>query len=274
MNEINKELTVDDLFIDNRNIYTHIIYQYEDPGLHHHSFIEFFYVLDGQCIHFINNENIKISAGDAYLLTPNDTHRFFKIDANFLHRDIIFKEEYFKSFCNLYAPDFYEKLTNDSLIKHFKLTNQQIDHLEMLMQQINQNENVDLIAANTCSFIINTLIDANLKETANSYPVWISRLISLLSSPENFKTPIKSLTGRFPYRIEYICRTFKKIVGQTITNYFNEQKMKYAYYLLQSSNYSIEEICNRINFNNISHFYRLFKKTFNITPKKVSSFNN
>ena len=171
MNEINKELTVDDLFIDNRNIYTHIIYQYEDPGLHHHSFIEFFYVLDGQCIHFINDENIKISAGDAYLLTPNDTHRFFKIDANFLHRDIIFKEEYFKSFCNLYAPDFYEKLTNDSLIKHFKLTNQQIDHLEMLMQQINQNENVDLIAANTCSFIINALIDANLKETEVPYAI-------------------------------------------------------------------------------------------------------
>ena len=44
---------------------------------------------------------------------------------------------------------------------------------------------------------------------------------------------------------------------------------KYAYTLLQTSSYSIEQICERINFHNISYFYRLFKKSFQITPRQV-----
>ena len=45
--------------------------------------------------------------------------------------------------------------------------------------------------------------------------------------------------------------------------------MRYAYTLLQSSSYSVEEICDRINFNNVSYFYRLFKKSFHMTPRQV-----
>lgn len=62
-------------------------------------------------------------------------------------------------------------------------------------------------------------------------------------------------------------------MGMTITDYFNEQKMKYAYSLLRSSSYSIEQICERINFNNTSYFYRLFKKHFGVTPKEVTKQN-
>ena len=63
------------------------------------------------------------------------------------------------------------------------------------------------------------------------------------------------------------------MIGITITDYFNEQKMKYAYSLLKSSSYSIEQICERINFNNTSYFYRLFKKQFGVTPKEVTKQN-
>lgn len=270
--ELDKRLTANDFFANDRNVYTHMIYNYEDPGLHNHAFIEFFYVLDGQCLHFINDKTLKISSGDAYLLTPGDSHRFHKLGTNFLHRDIIFRTEYFRAFCDLYAPDLYEKLLDGTFQKNFSLTNPQLNRLESLTQplMLDSEANVDLIAGNLCTSILNVVLENNLQNNADNYPAWISRLLSLLSTPENFRTDQQTLTGMFSYRPEYICRTFKKTVGKTVTDYFNEQKMKYAHLLLQSSAYSVEQICERININNVSYFYRLFKKHFNITPREVS----
>ena len=262
--EIDKELTEGDFLSKKQNIFTHMIYRYEDPGLHHHAFIEFFYVLDGSCIHFINNKSQTIQCGDACLLTPGDTHRFLQCESNFLHRDIIFRTSYFQAFCDLYSPNLFNDLKNGDYIKSFSFSNRQINRLEELIHPIvcGNDKNSDLLAGTICSYIINTLIEHNAQIENEKIPAWISRLISLLSAPENFKIDQQKLIDYFSYSHAYICRTFKKTVGKTITDYFNEQKLKYAYSLLQSSDYSIEQICERINFSSIPHFYRIFHHLF------------
>lgn len=264
-------ITNDKLFGTSSNIYTHMILNYEDPGLHRHEFIEFFYCIDGQCLHYLDGSTEKISYGDAFLLTPNSEHRFENLGSKFLHRDIIFKTDYFKSVCDIYSTALYDKLYSGEYNKKIALTSQQINRLEALVQCVTLNEGADLnvYTATICTYIINAILEKNLDIQKNNYPVWVSRLLSLLSAPENFKTDQQTLISAFSYSQEYICRTFKKLIGKTITDYFNEQKMKYAYSLLHSSNYSIEQICEMINFNNTSYFYRLFKKHFNITPREV-----
>lgn len=268
----NEELREEDFLIKDQNIFTHMIYCYEDPGVHHHSFIEFFYVLDGSCLHLINNETQTIRCGDACLLMPNDTHRFQQCELCYLHRDIIFRTSYFKSFCDLYSPNLFDSLINGVYKKDLRLSNQQINQLESLIQPIicDDKQNTDLFAGIICSYIINALIEHNKHIEYTKFPAWVSRLMSVLSSPKNFKLDQQTVMRSFSYTPEYICRTFKKTVGKTITDYFNEQKMKYAYSLLQSSNYSIEQICERINFGSIPYFYRMFKKHFNMTPRGVS----
>ena len=266
-------LTLDQLFTYDKDVYTQMILSYENPGLHRHEFIEFFYVLDGQCVHVLDETEKTISCGDAFLLTPNNVHTFLPLEKNFMHRDVIIDLGYFKKICNMYSGNLYEHFLSDKNFKQLTFSNYQLNRLEMLAQQIKTDYNYQDNALNctVCTFIINAYLEHNLNIAANNYPAWISRLLSLLSAPENFKTDQQLIISAFSYSQEYICRTFKKIIGVTITDYFNEQKMKYAYSLLQSSSYSVEQICERINFNNISYFYRLFKKHFGITPKEVLS---
>ena len=97
MNE--NRLTIEQLFTDNKNVHTKMILSYEDPGLHSHEFIEFFYVLDGQCIHYLDGKEQIISCGDTFTLTPNNSHTFLAIEKTFMHRDIIIQPEYFKKIC-------------------------------------------------------------------------------------------------------------------------------------------------------------------------------
>lgn len=269
-------LLLNQLFTYKKNVYTQMILSYEDPGQHSHEFIEFFYVLDGQCIHSLNGAEKNISCGDAFLITPNNVHTFLPFGKNFMHRDIIITTDYFKKICNLYSNNLYDQFLSDKNFKHLTFSNNQLNKLEMLAQQLktDYNEQDDKLDCMVCTYIINAFLEKNLNIAANNYPAWVSRLLSLLSAPENFKTDQQYIiSGAFSYSQEYVCRTFKKITGVTITNYFNEQKMKYAYSLLLSSSYSIEQICERINFNSVSYFYRLFKKHFGITPKEVLSNN-
>lgn len=238
--------------------------------MHCHEFVEFFYVLQGQCMHSLDGTTNKITSGDAYLLTPNNIHHFKNLGTSFLHRDIMFKNDYFKSVCDMYSLDLYDNFTSNLFSKQIKLTSEQINQLESFIQPISLNNDTsdDIFASTICTFIINAVLEQNLDFKTN-YPIWITRLLSLLSAPENFNIDQQMLLSPFPYSQEYICRTFKKLIGKTITDYFNEQKMKYAHSLLHSSSYSIEQICTFINFNNVSYFYRLFKKHFNITPREV-----
>lgn len=269
MVQLGKHLTNDDFFNSDYNIFTHLILHYEDPGPHSHDFIEFFYVLGGQCLHNLNKVIDTVSIGDACLLTPTDSHTFKNIDYTFLHRDIIFKTDYFKAMCRQYSENLYDKLESGEWDKHFTLNNQQMNYLEEIVQPATQpnNPNIDLITGNVCSFIINALIEHNLKIAKNKSIPWISRLLALLSTPENFKTDLQILLSAFPYSKEHICRTFKKATGKSLTDYFNEQKLQYAHTLLQSSTLSVEQICETLNFSSNSYFYHLYKKHFNFTPR-------
>lgn len=259
-----------DGLLNNRTIYTHITFNHEDPGLHYHDFIEFFYVVDGKCQHLLNGVQTKIASSDACLLTPNDVHMFENPSETFLHRDILFQTDYFRSICNIYNESLYDSFVDATLCKQFRMTSEQLNQLEQLISPVALNPDIQdsFCPGAVCTFIITALLSQQLNYQSQ-YPIWITKLLSLLSAPENFTMDQQLLIGTLPYSQEYICRTFKKMIGKTITDYFNEQKMKYAYTLLQTSSYSIEQICERINFHNISYFYRSFKKSFQITPRQV-----
>lgn len=58
----------------------------------------------------------------------------------------------------------------------------------------------------------------------------------------------------------YFNQLFKKYFNRTPTNYINEVRIKKAKHLLNSGNYSNEEIAFLCGFNSVKYFYVVFKK--------------
>ena len=58
----------------------------------------------------------------------------------------------------------------------------------------------------------------------------------------------------------HLCRVFKKLTGQTVSNYLNSVRIARACELLSETGFSIEEVALRSGFNNPSYFFRVFKK--------------
>ena len=61
---------------------------------------------------------------------------------------------------------------------------------------------------------------------------------------------------------------FREITKQSWLQYVRELQLEHAASLLSETNRSIQAICFESGFENISNFYRLFKKQFGLTPNE------
>lgn len=64
-------------------------------------------------------------------------------------------------------------------------------------------------------------------------------------------------------------RNFKQITGMTPVQYKNELRLKKAYEMLTSGEFSITETALITNFNDLSYFNRMFKKQYGVNPSNV-----
>ena len=62
------------------------------------------------------------------------------------------------------------------------------------------------------------------------------------------------------------CRFFKKSTQKTFTNFLNEYRINHATKLLSETDVDIKGICYESGFNNLSNFFRNFKKITQLTP--------
>lgn len=254
----------------NQNVHTAIkSLRHDEP--HSHEFIEIFYVLSGSCNHFVDGKVVKLHIGNAHILFPGDIHNHIKegMSPDFMYRDILILPSYFKALCQSYHEDLYEEFLQNKIQKNILFTNTELFLFENLF--VKYSNTTDTKKDHITNLLLHNFITAFINQTvlknSNQYPNWLLTLISELDRPINFTTSPHDLIASFHYSKPYICNTFKKYVGTTITEYFNKNRITYAYFLINTTDYTIEQICEMAGFNNISYFYILYKKYYGKTPR-------
>jgi len=86
---------------------------------------------------------------------------------------------------------------------------------------------------------------------------------------KNFKNEIyiEEIADRLNMSAASFSRYFKHHTRKTFSNYVTEIRISHACRLLMEGNYSISEICYKSGFENLSNFYRHFKKHTGLIPK-------
>lgn len=69
----------------------------------------------------------------------------------------------------------------------------------------------------------------------------------------------------------YASQLFKKETGSTYTKYLTNLRMEKAKTLLMQTDFSINEICEQVGYNDYFYFLKIFKKHFGISPGKYKS---
>lgn len=79
---------------------------------------------------------------------------------------------------------------------------------------------------------------------------------------------LERVAGAMSLSPTYFHNTFKFAVGMTLRNYIEEQRIRKAIALLQTTDFSLAKIAYECGFSSQSYFSAVFKRRMKITPRK------
>ncbi len=65
-------------------------------------------------------------------------------------------------------------------------------------------------------------------------------------------------------------RGFKETFGCTVYNFVQENRLEKAYQLITGCGYNVSESAFAVGYSNLSHFSKVFKIKFGISPGKIA----
>jgi len=80
------------------------------------------------------------------------------------------------------------------------------------------------------------------------------------------KEELGDVIGKTP---NYAATLFKRVTGQTISQYVHAQRMKRAAYLLTESQLTVQEIVVFLGYQDLSYFYRVYKRITGSAPSDL-----
>jgi len=82
------------------------------------------------------------------------------------------------------------------------------------------------------------------------------------------KMALKEISAASNMSVSHLCRYFKKITGQTITEYIKRYRVDRAKDLLIEDERSITWIAYEVGFESHSYFDRIFHEVTHLTPQE------
>lgn len=85
---------------------------------------------------------------------------------------------------------------------------------------------------------------------------------------ENPELSAETLADYVKISSSYLRAMFKETTNKSLASYITEYRFEMAKYFLETTPYTINEICNKIGFSNTNYFYTSFKKFFRVSPNQ------
>lgn len=113
----------------------------------------------------------------------------------------------------------------------------------------------------------------HIAETSDS----VSKLSPILDYiHENYNTEIsnKTLAEIVSYHPHHVNLLMKKYMGTTLHSYITQYRMNEALKMLSNTDKSIEAIATETGYKNPSHFHKIFKQTYGLSPSEYRKSTN
>ncbi|OXM17071.1 helix-turn-helix domain-containing protein [Paenibacillus herberti] len=246
---------------------------------HYHRELELLFVLSGGLEVHVEEECFQLGAGDVAIVGANQLHRdrssSESLDYIVLQFDL---EQFFDHSTMPYMRFFME--TNHPLSQ----VNYIFQENSLVKEEIGQT--VRGILEEATSKVIGYELAVNMLVKKILLLLLRNDKRQILADQDNFDRlrlkPVltfveQHLTDRI--QVEEVCKLanmsyyyfvkyFKKTIGLSFTEYVNYRKIKWAERILLTKDLSISEVGDRIGMPNMAHFYKMFKKYNDCSPKE------
>jgi AraC family transcriptional regulator, dual regulator of chb operon len=244
-------------------------------SIHKHDFYEFFLIVKGKAVHKINGITEIIDEGTLVFIRPDDVHSYERHDnKNFELINLAFTPSTLYPLLDYYGEGYNsERLLKSEFPPKLKLREVEKELLTARFTKLNTLSRKNKKRLKTefrilIAEIFSRYFDKTAKEPDKDIPGWVVSLREEIGKKENFTagiTKMYELSGR---SAEHLSRIFRKYYNETPTEYITHLRLNYAANMLANSDDDITSVSMDAGFENLSHFYHLFKKQFSSSPRE------
>lgn len=236
-------------------------------GAHWHRKLEILFALAGSGFTLIDGERVLMTAGDIIVIPSGSIHVTRTEQGSCRYHCLIIDQDFLSDRGILGEDDLLPSCLRDSQGFHII---QQI-HEEMTTRLPCYKE---LVMALVTQLLIGLrrrhLPDRNRTSplTKGGHIEPIRKVIGVID--REFAHPITldhlcKVAGMSKY---YFCRTFKRVTGQTITQYINYIRCNQARHLLACGQCNVGEAAEQCGFHNLSYFTKVYRRQYGHTPSQ------
>lgn len=128
-------------------------------------------------------------------------------------------------------------------------------------------ETIANLAANEFCTLVKNIKESGVSFSITTPEVFVKAYNYILRNLNN-KLNVAEIAQLMNISSDYLEKLFKKEIGQTVLDFIQSSRAQRSQELLKNTNMSISEIALVMGFANASHYIKIYKNKYNITPSK------
>lgn len=265
------------------SVFMHLRYLPKPP--HSHQFFEILFVAEGQCENRVEGAVLKLKKGDVCFVAPDVLHQLCVYNHETIVYNILVRTSTFQNaFHNLYGrndivssfftQNLYRKSAGATPYILCKTESEPIFY-DLIHQIVEEEQQKKMFCSQYMNLLFNTFILELLrrheqhftvgKATDNVEAESITAILRYIQN--NYQTQTLAETARFfNYSEAHLSRIIKKYSGRNFSEIIKTIRLQKAVELLEETDLSISEIADQMGYTDNSHFHKVFKQHYGITP--------
>ncbi len=247
----------------------------EIQTFHLHEFAEILLLVKGHLLHEVNGSHHILPPGSLVFVRPYDVHRLLPVNSErVVFASLTLASSVIRELLDyLCAPSILRCFNTAPEAPCFQLSP---DEARTLMLQMERVSNEQAVAPET-STLMSRVLAAQLfagyllnpappAREAPTPPGWLVRLREEAETWEDLKNATRRLHARSPCHPSHLCKSFMRYFDETPTAFLNRLRLRQAVRLLHEPGAKITAVAAELGFESLSHFHRLFKRLYGLTP--------
>ena len=254
---------------------------------HSHNFIEILYMCDGHTFHKIDGiTDVELKAGELLFLNQLSYHEIAEGEKNDIGINFIILPQFFDQVLPLLPrhnelAEFVMQGLNQKGIGNNYLHYQVADVLpvqnlieNMVWNLLHRPENhrqMNQMMMATLFMQLSLHTDKLAKYDTDIYQdVFAPEIIKYIEEEYQCAT-LEELANQMNVALSTASKIVKKSTGMTFKELLQRKRLMQAANLLEHTKLPVTEIIERVGYDNTSYFHRIFKETYQMSPKEYRS---
>jgi len=236
--------------------------------LHSQDFYELIWVQNGQVRHHLEEVRKELREGDLVFVRPSDRHALQGRSDDALVVSVALHPELIESMGQRHpSVEGFLFWSKGRVPTQLSRDSRQLAELNQSALRLERGSRSGLEAEAFLMPLITGLIGQS-EVLPPDAPAWLAAACDAARDPNVFREGAAGFARAAGKAHPHVSRTARRYLGKSPSDYVNAQRMSFAARRLTGSGDSLSEIATDCGIPNLSHFHKLFRQTYGLTPQR------